>query len=292
MAVYILDCGISSENVSRLTDIGRRYGCDPVFVNSSKKLDPEMKQNRGSLSTFARLYLEELLPDNIDKVIYLDCDVLVLGSLEELDSTDIDGYYCAGVRDCISMLRLKRDGLSDKDVYINAGVMVINLKLWRSDNVSAAFEHYSDKYNGKVQYADQGIINGVFKGRILPLDPRYNCYTAMYDFSYEELMIFRKPPVYYSRQEIETAKNVPSIVHFTTSFLSLRPWFEGCGHPYAQEWIKYRKKTSWADEPMKKCSEKPMGAAKAVFKIFPRKAAVAAAGFVHSIVVPVLKGVF
>lgn len=250
-----------------------------------------MKQERGSLSTFARLYMAELLPESAKRVLYLDCDLLVMDDISELAHMDMQGMLCAGVRDCISAARLRYDGLSAKNVYINAGVMLIDLELWRRERISAVFEKYSDSYGGNVQYADQGIVNGALKGRILALEPKYNCYTAMYDFSYSELMTFRKPPVYYSYEEIEKAKNEPCIVHFTTSFLSLRPWFSGCTHPCFGKWNEYRKKTPWAAEPERVCGKRTNSLGRLIFKVFPRKAAVAAAGFVHSIAVPFLKGV-
>ena len=64
-----------------------------------------MKQQRGSLSTFSRLYLGDLLPDYVTKSLYLDCDLLILKNISEMYNTNIQDYYCAGVNDCISKER-------------------------------------------------------------------------------------------------------------------------------------------------------------------------------------------
>lgn len=89
---------------------------------------------------------------------------------------------------------------------------------------------------------------------------------------------------------IEAVKN-PAIVHFTTSFLSLRPWVEGCKHPYAGEWLRYKAMSPWADVPMRK--DNRSGKKKLAVKIFnalPRELAVGIAGILHARVVPMMRG--
>ena len=57
------------------------------------------------------------------------------------------------------------------------------------------------------------------------------------------MMVYRKPPKFYGREQIKRATESPAIIHFTTSFLSRRPWVEGCRHKYVGEWMKYKKAT-------------------------------------------------
>lgn len=288
--IYILDGGISEENKASLCATAEKYGRNAVFLDSAHLLNGDMKQQRGSLSTFSRLYMGRLLPRDINKALYLDCDLLVLKNIEELYDSDINGYYCAGVGDCVSEAHLKAIGLEGKSNYFNAGVLLINLKMWREENAEKQFEEFSRRYSNDVLYADQGIINGVLSSRSLKLPPEYNCYTAMYDFTYKDLMTFRKPVEYYSETEIESAKNDPAIVHFTTSFLSLRPWVEGCGHPYAEEWQKYKSMSPWATvlpEKDKRSGKKRF--AVMAYKLLPNSLAVGIAGILHSLVIPMLK---
>ena len=290
ISIYILDGGISEENKASLMETGERYGRTVVFLNVMHLLNDDMKQQRGSVSTFSRLYLSRLLPENIDKVLYLDCDLLVLKDLEKLYDSDISDYYCAGVGDCVSESHLKAIGLNVENNYFNAGVLLVNLKMWREEQVEEKFENFSTKCNNDVLYADQGIINSVLSERSLKLPPEYNCYTAIYDFTYKDLMTFRKPKRYYSETEIESAKNDPAIVHFTTSFLSLRPWVEGCDHPYVSEWLKYKAMSPWADAlpGRDERSGKKRFAVRA-YKILPNSVAVGIAGILHSKVMPMIK---
>lgn len=92
---------------------------------------------------------------------------------------------------------------------------------------------------------DQGVLNHVLNGKILQISPRYNLYAALYDFSYENLIRYRKPNFFYTKEEIQTAKEHAAVVHFTSSFLSLRPWVAGSRHPYAEQWLQIKKQSPW-----------------------------------------------
>ena len=290
IVVYILDDGINEENKENLKLISDRYGRQLDFIDVKPLLNSEMNQERGSLSTFSRLYMEKLIPSDVRKLLYIDCDIIVSDSLEEMYSTDISEVYCAGISDCLSDAHLELIGLKSGDNYFNAGVLLVNLDMWRTEKMCDRFETFSDSYNGNVPYADQDIINGVLSHKSIALDLKNNFYTALYDFSYKDLMIFRKPSKFYSEEEVEEAKKNPVIVHFTTSFLSLRPWIEGCQHPFAKEWIRYKAMTPWADVPMRadNRSAKKKLAVK-VYKMMPNNLAVGIAGLLHSKIVPMLR---
>lgn len=289
IGVYILDEGISAANKAVLTRIADKYSAKIFFVDVKNMLDPNMKQCRGSLSTFSRLYLDKLLPQNIEKIIYLDCDTLILKSLKDFYATDVSGYFFAGVNDCVSRSHIKAVGLNDTGNYMNAGVLLINLEKWREENASEKFIDFSESHKNNVLYADQGIINGVFGKNSLRMSPEYNCYTAMYDFTYKDLTAFRKPYGYYDENDIESSKKDPVIVHFTTSFLSMRPWEENCRHPFADEWLKYKSMSEWADMPLKKDGRSAgKKIAVKVYKALPKVLAVNIAGVLHAGVVPML----
>lgn len=288
--IYILDGGISQTNKEHLEQIAKSFDGNIYFLNVESLLKSDMKQQRGSLSTFSRLYLTELMPVNVDKVLYLDCDILVENSLEDMYNTELGDNYIAGVNDCVSDGHLENIGLKSGDNYFNAGVLLINLDAWRKDNIIEKFDNFLKDYNNDVPYADQGIVNGVMSHKSIKLSLEYNCYTALYDFKYNDLLTFRKPTVYYSEQEVLRAKEKPTIVHFTTSFLSLRPWIEGCEHEYVDKWLEYKMKTPWADDSLKKDnrSAKKKLALK-IYKAMPNCISVRIAGLLHSRIVPMMK---
>lgn len=290
IVVYILDDNISDDNKNKLNSIGGKYNRKLVFIKVGNVLIDKMKQQRGSLSTFSRLYLQILLPDYIDKVIYLDCDILIKENIQTLYDLNISDYYCAGVNDCVSSNHLNIIGLNSDNCYFNAGVLLINLEIWRKKNIIEKFINFSERFDNDVPYADQGIINGVVSIKSMIIDIKYNCYTALFDFTYKDLMIFRKPSKYYSEKEVSAAKEKPAIVHFTTSFLSLRPWIEGCGHPYVSEWLRYKEMSPWADVPLSKDNRSVRKkVAVRIYRMLPKRIAVNLVGLLHAKIVPMIR---
>lgn len=290
ITVYVLDNGIDDENKEKLYSISEKYNREISFIDTRNTLNKDMKQQRGSLSTFSRLYIEYLLPQNIEKVLYLDCDILVLDSLSPFYETDIEKYYCAGVRDCLSIDHLKALGLKNTDAYINAGVLLINMDMWRKEKISTKFEDFAQKFNNDVPYADQGILNGVISGKVAVADLKYDSYTLIYDFTYKNMLRLRKPVNFYSEAQVEAARKAPVIVHFTSTFTSLRPWIEDSTHPYTKEWLRYKAMTPWADVSLRKdnrSSKKKI--AVAIYKMLPSTLAVSIAGLLHAKIMPAIK---
>ena len=81
ITVYVLDSGISDANKEKLRSVAEKYSREIVFLSVAGLIDSGMKQKRGSLATFSRLYAAQLLPVNVDKALYLDSDILVLEDL-------------------------------------------------------------------------------------------------------------------------------------------------------------------------------------------------------------------
>ena len=132
----------------------------------------------------------------------------------------------------------------------NSGVMLIDLDKWRRENIESKLLEFIRKRNGKIQQGDQGALNAILSKETFCLEPRFNSVTIFYDFSYEEMMVYRKPVDFYPREEIELAVREPSIIHYTPSFLSKRPWYEDCPHRYDAELFKYKDISPWSDKPL------------------------------------------
>lgn len=192
-----------------------------------------------NISTYFRLLMPSLLAD-IDKVIYLDCDVVVNGSLAELWNTDVDNYALAAVRDRINdYVRVyNRLGYNMHDGYVNAGVLLINLKRWREDNVFDKAKKIAARMPLALKNHDQDIINLLYHGQILMLPFRYNL-LEYYLYTEDWLYLDHK----YYPEIIEACKN-PVIVHFC---MPQKPWHVECINPYRELYYKYRKMTPWPD---------------------------------------------
>ncbi len=195
-----------------------------------------------NISTYFRLLLPQLLPD-IDKVLYLDCDVAVCGSLQELWKTDLTDYALAGVRDRINdSIRLyNRLRYPLQDGYVNAGVLLINLKRWRGDRLFDAAKRLAEERRDALKNHDQDIINTLYHGQIKMLPFKYNL-LEYYLYVEDWLHLDRK---YYA--EVIEACNNPVIVHFC---MPVKPWHFECINPYQDLYLKYRAMTPWPDLPL------------------------------------------
>lgn len=238
--IYILDCGIEDANKQKIMKLCS--GKNAVFFIDAKKtldgLDYDLNLDRGSIAAYARLFIGSMLPDNVDKVLYLDSDTLIRDSLDELYNTDLRPFIIGGIRDSFSVLNKKVFGIKKGGLFVNSGVLLINLYMWRLEKIENQMYKVLN-YNNNIFQGDQGVINMVFRGDVKELDLKYDVLSYLYDFTYEEMMRYRKPDHYFEKKEVVEASSNPVIVHFSSSFRSYRPWERESKHPFYKEWYTY-----------------------------------------------------
>lgn len=257
-SIYILyiEKGMKDETKRKIGEIVERYGRKIEFFtmpNWSERLGITLKSCKDGWLGFGynRIFLTEILPDNIERVLYLDSDTLIEEDISFLWNIDLDDYYMAGVDDCLSGGYKRLVEITDTAVYCNAGVLLINVKKWREDNLLDTFIEYVTERNGYFVFNEQSILNSVFADKILVLPCKYNTTSLVYTFEYEELMKMRAPDHYsYSKEEYYEARKKPAITHFTGCFyINRRPWTKNSDHPHAKAYDKYYAMTPWKDEP-------------------------------------------
>jgi len=254
--VYVIDIGISEKHRQDLLDLAAAYGRHLEFLEDLNVEDiahTKIDVGRWHISTFSRLFLLHVLPESMDKIIYIDCDMIIRHSLKTLWEMDMEGTWCMSADDCRGKMYRKDIGIPMDSIYTNNGLMVIDLDAWRKNDVESKFIDFINEYHGDITYMDQGVLNGVFqplkKVKLLPIS--YNAQTVCYDLGYDGLQACRKPVWAYTRDEFERGIGDPTVVHFTTCFMSgTRPWFKVDHHPYRVEFLKYRSLTAWKDEPL------------------------------------------
>lgn len=286
--IYVISDGISIKNQDNLRRIVDGNNRKLTFLKKTHKhdlVDINLKLDRGSLTQYSRLFIQEILPD-LDRVLYLDCDTLMVGKICDLYNVDLKGKVIGGILDAFSPWHYKALGLGSDDIYINSGVMLINLKRWREESIEDKFVQEIVKRKGKLLQGDQGLINTVLRGCVSMLPVRYDLMCYNYDFSYEEMQLYRRPVKYYSKQEIKEAKGNPAIIHFTSSFASMRPWQrEDCVHPYAEEWRNLYRLNGYEIEGAEaKLTMK-------VYKVCPHKPVLLGLRVVHSFIKPLVWGI-
>ena len=108
----------------------------------------------------ARLLLPWLIP-HIDRIIYMDSDLVVTGSLKEFYYSDFEGAYVQGVEDKTTHYAHSKPLKKDYQLYINAGVILIDAKRWRQENLKEQFLAYAKQNPNCLIFPDQDILNYV-----------------------------------------------------------------------------------------------------------------------------------
>lgn len=250
--IYIIGNNLSSSNSDYLLEIAKSYNREIQIIDGSialKHLPKDLNIANLSISTYIRLFSASLISEEIDKLLYLDCDTYICTDIQELFDIPLGNNLVAGVEDTMYPNLKTSIGLEKDSRYINAGVLLINLYLWRKEGVQKMFMGFINKFNGNVPHLDQGVINGVLKSRIKYLPLKYNVQSPIYAFhKYDRMLSFHEMERYYPEAEFIQAKKNPSIIHYTSFFIG-RPWEKGCIHPLRSFYYKSIAKTIFASNP-------------------------------------------
>lgn len=93
LKVYLLGENISEENKNELKTIGEKYGREVEIIDVPKlNIPPSLVSARWPLSAFTRLFSGVILPADVERILYLDCDTIISGNLSELDNVDFKDY--------------------------------------------------------------------------------------------------------------------------------------------------------------------------------------------------------
>lgn len=133
---------------------------------------------------YYRIFAAKYLPENLDRILYLDPDIIVNGSIKELYDINMDDYFFAAASHTGSFMRKLNELRLDMDEdapYINSGVMLMNLKRLREEqNYSDVFE-FIEKRKLLLILPDQDIISSLYGSKILALDSfKYNMTERLY----------------------------------------------------------------------------------------------------------------
>lgn len=188
------------------------------------------ESKRLSKVVFYRCILPSILPSSLSRVLYLDCDILVLGNLNELWNTDLDGYALAAVPDSI-IVNPKHCTRLHYDIsynYFNGGVLLFNLDYWRKEFIEKKCKEYYRENAQQIIYNDQDLLNGLLHDKKKLVDMKWNVQEGA----------FRKKTAHlYPKQLISE----PIILHYS----SRKPWQYHCMHPLRSLFFEYQNLTEW-----------------------------------------------
>lgn len=220
-----------------------------IETNTEHKAFKLPKNAYWSHSIFDRLLLDKLCPSE-DKILYLDCDILVKSDLTKLFKIDLTKhsiaavqeyglhYYAAKSSDVMAYLTQKL-ALKDSIKYFNSGVLLLNLKRLRQTNELSKAINFCAK-NPDLNYPDQDALNHTIGDTYLPLPYHWN--TQIPDW-------YLRGEPHFSRQrnqEIITAFHTPSIIHFSGRS---KPWQNKTEMPFKRDYIQHWQQSCYQSVP-------------------------------------------
>lgn len=191
-------------------------------------------------ATWYRIFLADLLAD-VDRVLFLDCDLVVADSVAELWTVDLEDHYLAAVTNVFMLehlFRVEELGLIDPRDYFNAGVMLMNLDAMRRDGCAQAMYEYGKAHADELVFRDQDVLNAVLGERIKLLHPRWNVMNSVVRFPYS--------PYVLGPRAVADARRRPAIRHFEGPGLN-KPWHAACDSEGRELYAQHRRHTPWPD---------------------------------------------
>lgn len=205
LKVYILHSSLTERDVSSTREI---IGNLTLIDATSISLDNAPTTSRYPREIYYRIFASRFLPENIDKVLYLDPDIIVNGRVDNLYNMDLSDYYFAAASHTGSFVRAIngiRLDMEEKAPYINSGVMLMNLtKLRAEQNYEDVFA-FIDKYKNMLVLPDQDIISSLYGTKIYALD------TFRYNMT-EKLFLLHSP--FEKSLNIDWIRENTSIIHY------------------------------------------------------------------------------
>jgi lipopolysaccharide biosynthesis glycosyltransferase len=246
LTVHVLHDGSLERDAGlhRLAEMVRAGGAMLVpHAVDSADLGPLPAVDRWGLVVWLRFLLPELLPD-VDRVLYLDADVLIAGPLEPVLAVDLFGSPLGAVANVVQpsdVAHVRTIGIEDERRFLNSGVLLMDLDAWRAEGAGRALLEAARTRASDLKWPDQDVLNLVFAGRWLALHPRWNAQNTLWAAPDLAARTFG-PSV------VEEARRSPAIVHFEGPHLC-KPWHALSSHPWREAWWQTLRRTPWSATP-------------------------------------------
>lgn len=182
--IYLLHSSVRQEAVSDSRLLLGDSGSLSLIEAKNDGLENAPTTSRYPQEIYYRIFAAQYLPDTIDRILYLDPDIIVNGSLLPLYQLPMEDYYFAAASHISGFLRMVngiRLDMDEEGLYINSGVMLMNLKLLREEQNCEDVFDFINQRKRPLFLPDQDIISSLYGTKIYALDPfRYNMTERLY----------------------------------------------------------------------------------------------------------------
>ncbi|GAX35404.1 glycosyltransferase family 8 protein [Nodularia sp. NIES-3585] len=243
--VHIVTKKISSNFQSKIDQLKAKAKIDFLIyeIKDTEVENFKISQHISSASYY-RLLAPDILPNQLSKILYLDSDLIVNGSISELYNYDLSNYIVAAQGK--KVISTKKRLELNSNYYFNAGVILINLETWRNLNIGKKCIEIIRNRPDLIKLHDQDALNKVIDGQFLNIDQKWNSLVDLYEGHSQ-------------------ANDKSMVIHFIGS---LKPWQIWCISPQKELYWSYLKQSPWSSSipELPKNSKQVLSAIKAILK--------------------------
>lgn len=240
IGVYLLWSNLSSTSIETINKIANGKRKNIHFIKIDDGIFAELKtKDYISKETYFRLMASKYLPKDMERILWLDSDMIIRGDISKLYNMNFDGNAVIACPHGNAMkatidVNCKNIGIKYREQYFNAGMMLCNLCKWKQMDIEQKIREISSK-KLKMEFPGQDLTNLVFNGSVKCVDfIKYNC--MIHSLDCENLL--------------NKAKAEALIVHFVGR---AKPWMFNDLY-FADEFRKYYSKTPYGDIVLKTTS--------------------------------------
>lgn len=274
--VYVIENGISSDNIQKLKQLAKPFGeTRKIIVINGRELSKKMDDlgtnaYRGSQTANLRLVFSEFIPENVDRLVYLDCDTIVVGNIEQLFSINMLGRAIAAVPDSLTSEFKQYIGFKKEDMYFNSGVLLIDTKEWKKQNYDQRLRDLIKSYKDVVCFYDQDFLNLTFKNQVYQLPLEYNFQTTHIAFKDKYFFKNWNNRNCYEEKDVVSARKNLKIIH-AYRFLGQFSWTKHTRHPAKKYFLEYYEQTPFKDYPKPKSHGLLFRIERIVYTLLPQR---------------------
>ncbi|WP_067726952.1 glycosyltransferase family 8 protein [Oceanobacillus damuensis] len=233
-SIYLLHSSLKEEELSALKEYVEENGhqLNAITIKSDYFADAPVVKHY-SKEMYYRLLAFKFLPSDLDRILYLDPDIMIINDIRKLYDLELGNnlfaaaYHDRGSVKEINKLRLKAYEI---EAYYNSGVLLMNLKLQREKIGAKEIFDFVEVNKKKLILPDQDILNGLYSKHILNIDERLYNYDARF-YHYYKLTSKNKVDMNY------VIKNT-SIIHFCGK---KKPWHKNYSGNFHSLYKHYEK---------------------------------------------------
>ena len=248
IVICLISKGISKENIEILDKICSSYNSElrvVEFEDIAWDL-PKGSCGRHLETIYAKIFFSRI--EGLDKVLYLDSDIVVVGSLKDLWETDLTGVYM-GVVETTYAKGKKALGIAKDYPFFNDGMALVNVDYCRKNDLISKSIEVINQFDGNPPVLSEGVLIKVCKDKVKYVSLRYNLISGNLYFGLKDLdYLFLQ--LHYDKEDLKESCHNPVAVHYIAGFYN-RPWCKRCTHPYQSFYLHYKAISPWKNAVLK-----------------------------------------